>query len=300
MSRTSRREFLKIAAISALPLRRVLSFGARSASDAGEPFLRQIGVCTPLLNNDILAAGGCAYVEDGVRSFLIPEEPEEKFQAMLADLKKSKLPVFACNGFLPGALKAVGPEAKHAAILAYAETALARAARAGVGTIVWGSGESRKIPEGFGRARAEEQFSDLAKKVAGLAGRFGVTIVLEPLNSGETNFINNLEEGAAVVEAVGHPNFQLLADFYHMLRAGETPGAVEIHGQRLRHCHIAEKEKRTPPGVAGDDFRPFLRALKKVRYKGRLSIECRWDQLAAELPPAMAYLRKQIAEVAAG
>lgn len=228
----------------------------------------------------------------------MPDEPDEKFQAKLLELKSSRLPVRACNGFLPGQLKAVGPEPKHEEILVYAGKAFQRASRAGVETIVWGSSGSRKIPDGFSRARAEEQFSDLAGKVASLAARCGVTIALEPLNSGEVNFINSLKEGAAVVEAVHHPSFRLLADIYHMLREGETPDAIETYGSHLRHCHIAEKDQRTPPGSAGDDFKPFLRALKKIGYKGGISIECRWESLEKQLPAAVDFLKRQIAEVA--
>jgi sugar phosphate isomerase/epimerase len=261
-----------------------------------DAFLSEIGVCARLVDAAALAAGGCGYVEEGVRAFLIPEEPEEKFAASLAVLREAPLRVPVCNGFLPGELKAVGPDARHEDILAYSGVAFRRAARAGVATIVWGSGASRKIPEGWAKARAEEQFRDLARRTATLAAASKVILVLEPLHRGETNFINNLSEGAALVEAVGHPNFRLLADIYHLLREGETPDDIEAQGRWLRHCHIAEYEKRTPPGTAGDDFRPYLRALRKARYGGRLSIEGRWDDLPRQVGPAVAALKKQIAE----
>ena len=295
---TSRRVFLKWTGLSGLGLLWHSPLRSLFSEASGASFLDQIGVCTSLANREILAAGGCTYVEEGVRGFLIPDEPDEKFQARLLELKGSRLPVLACNGFLPGQLKAVGPSPKHEEILIYAEKAFQRASRAGVETIVWGSGESRKIPDGFSRASAEEQFSVLAKKVATLAEPYKVTLALEPLNSGETNFINSVKEGAAVVEAVGHPSFRLLADIYHMLREGETPDALETYGSTLRHCHIAEKDKRTPPGTAGDDFRPFFRVLKKIGYQGGISIECRWESLERQLPADVDFLKKQIAEIA--
>lgn len=259
-------------------------------------FLTEIGVCTRLANAAVLAAGGCDYVEEGVRAFLIPQEPEDKLGPNLEALRIAPLKVPVCNGFLPGELKAVGPEARPEDILAYAGAAFQRAARAGVGIIVWGSGASRKIPEGWTRARAEEQFRDLARRTAILAAASGVVLTLEPLHRGETNFINNLREGAAMVQAVDHPNFRLLADIYHILREGERPDEIESYGRWLRHCHIAEIEKRTPPGTAGDDFRPFLRALRRVGYSGRLSIEGGWDDLARQVGPAVAALKRQIAE----
>jgi sugar phosphate isomerase/epimerase len=259
-------------------------------------FLAEIGVCTRLANAAVLAAGGCRYVEEGVRAFLAPQGPEDILEPSLEALRAAPLGVPVCNGFLPGELKAVGPEARPDDILAYAGVAFRRAARAGVGTIVWGSGASRRIPDGWAKAKAEEQFRDLARRTAALAAGSGVVLALEPLHRGETNFINSLREGGAMVEAVGHPSFRLLADIYHLLREGERPDEIEAHGRWLRHCHIAESEKRTPPGTAGDDFRPFLRALRRAGYAGRLSIEGGWDDLPRQVGPAVAALKRQIAE----
>ena len=99
---TSRRTFLKWTGFSGLGLfwrprlSRLFPEGSRVS------FLDQIGVCRSLADQKILEAGGCTYVEESVRGFLIPEEPDEKFQAKLLELKSSRLPVRACNGFLPG------------------------------------------------------------------------------------------------------------------------------------------------------------------------------------------------------
>lgn len=295
MQRTSRRTFIKTSAFSGL----FFLFNPEGFERiADNPFLADIGVCASLADHQLFKAAGCAYIEEGVSRFLAPEEPEEKFLERLAGLKTSGLPIRACNGFLPGKLKAVGSEAKPAEIGIYAETAFRRAAKAGIKTIVWGSGESRKIPDGFPRDKAAQQFVELARKIAELASRSGVTLALEPLHKGETNFINGLEEGAGIVEAVAHPNFKLLADFYHVRKENETPAVLEACGRHIHHCHIAEVEKRTPPGAAGDDFRPFLRALKNIRYTGGISFECRWDDMARQLPAAVSYMKKQISEVA--
>lgn len=253
-----------------------------------------IGVCTSLKNSEILSQNGYSYIEEGVRRFLIPEESGEKFNEKLEQSKKSPVPVYACNGFIPGSLKSVGHEARHEDILKYAETAFRRANLSGVKTIVFGSGASRKIPEGFDKNEAKEQFISLLKRMSPIAGKYGVVISLEPLNKGETNFINNLAEGLEIVKSVNHPNFRLLADFYHMLKENETPEEIVKAGEYLYHCHIAEKEKRTPPGIAGDDFKPYFEALKKINYKGKISIECRWQDMKEELPAAIVYLKNQI------
>jgi sugar phosphate isomerase/epimerase len=299
MESLSRRSFFKTSAASGIGL----FLGTRGAftfqTPSSRSFLTGIGICGSLEDAATIRAAGCDYIEEGVRRLLLPDGPEDQFDAKLAELNNAALPVAACNGFIPGTLKAAGPEANHEAILAYAETALRRAARTGLEIIVWGSGESRRIPDGFTKAKAEEQFRGLAARVASLAAGSRVLIVLEPLQSSETNFINNLREGAAMVEAVGHPSFRLLADLYHMMRENETPEEIARYGRLVRHCHIAEKDKRTPPGTTGDDFRPFLRALKDVGYRGRMSLECRWENLSREAPGAIAALRRQLEESAA-
>ena len=96
--------------------------------------------------------------------------------------------------------------------------------------------------------------------------------------------------------AEGPESVRLLADFYHMARDGEPADEIAKHGGLLAHCHVAEAEKRTPPGVAGDDFGPYLRALKAAGYDGALSIECRWSDFETEAPAAVRYLRDRLAD----
>ncbi len=256
-----------------------------------------IGVCTPIGDAAILKMSGCDYVEEGVRRFLVPDRPEEEFEILFAALGKSSLPLLACNGFLPETLKSVGPEVSHDEIIAFAETAFRRARRSGVNHIVFGSAGSRMIPGGFDRAAARRQFVRLLRLMGDAARNNDLTIVIEPLNRSECNFIISVSEGIDLVREVGHPNIRLLADVYHMLCESEGPESIVRAGDLLRHCHIAEKEGRSPPGTSGEDFRPYFRALKRIGYSGGISIECRWEDLAGQLPRAVASLKEQIAEV---
>lgn len=77
--------------------------------------------------------------------------------------------------------------------------------------MVFGSGGSHKIPEGFNPDTARTQFISLLGKLGPVAQKYDVVIVLEPLNSGETNFINSVGEGGSIVREVNHPNIRLLA-----------------------------------------------------------------------------------------
>ena len=294
--KTSRRDFLRFSVIagSALYLRPFSAFGV--ASEAGK-FLERIGISTGIANNAILAAAGYSFVEENVRGFLVPAEPDSVFEQKLLLLKESKLPVEASNSFLPGNLKCVGPAPLHEEILKFGETAFRRAQMAGMKTIVFGSGGARAIPDGFSREEAKQQFISLCKQLAPVAKKYNVVISLEPLNTKECNFINSVAEGADIVKAVKHENFRLLADIYHMLMENESPSNITKYGDLLYHTHIAEKAGRSAPGVNNEDFTPYFKALKDVKYEGRMSIECTWKNLEEQASGALSFMRNQIAKV---
>jgi sugar phosphate isomerase/epimerase len=250
-------------------------------------------VCRPVTDAGVARRAGLDYIEDGVQRLLVPDKPDADFEKMRQEAARSELPVRACNSFLPAQLRLTGPEVRHAAALGFAQTAIHRAGTTGIRILVLGSGAARRVPDGFDREQARGQFIQFCKALGPVAGREGVTIVLEPLNRGETNLLNSVAEGVAVVDAVGHPSIRLLADFYHMLLEDEDPRSLVLAGARLRHCHIAEKKGRTPPGVDGDDFRPYFRALRSIGYKGGLSFECKWTDLEAELTRARRVIQDQ-------
>lgn len=281
--------FVLVATLAAPP--------GRAVSGPGPKFAPRLGVCTSIANAGAVKAAGGDYIEESVQGFLVPDKPESDFGEKAAAVAGSPLPVRACNSFLPGPLKSVGPDARPDEILAYAGTAFRRAAEVGITTIVFGSSGSRSIPDGFDRAEARRQFVALLRRLGPLAKARRIVLALEPLNRDECNFINTVAEGAAIVREADHPNIRLLADIYHMLRENEGPASLVAAGPLLRHVHIAEKDRRTPPGVAGDDFSPYLRALRQAGYAGGISIECRWDDLAGQLPAALTALKEQVARL---
>jgi len=294
MSRPTRREFLKQTAAGALAAPELFSTVPRE-----EHFFIPIGACTSIENAPVAIGSGCGYIEEGVSRFLMPDRSADEFNRHLERVRGYGMPVLACNSFIPGRLKSTGPEADHDGVLRYAETAFHRANEAGVEIIVFGSSGSRRIPEGFDRQQARHQFVSLLQRMGSLADSTDVTIAIEPLQRGECNFINTVREGRSIVRDVDHPSIRLLADFYHMMRENEGADVFTRDDRDLLvHLHIAEKAERTPPGTAGDDFTSYFRALKDMQYEGLLSIECRWDDIHAQLPQAVRTIRRQLDRVA--
>lgn len=290
----SRREFVKSAAVMA-------GLSAFAVEDLWGGVQRKdkiipLGVCTSYSNAGLLRDLGYSFVEEGVGRFLIPDEKsggDAQYEKNVALLKSVGLPIQSYTGFFPGNLKSVGPELHHEAILQRTELALQRAKEVGSKNIVFGSGASRRIPEGFDKETAKQQHIALSKKMAPLAEKYRVTITIEPLNTTETNFVNSLADGAEIVTAVNSPWFQLLCDIYHMKKDNEGPEQIIKYGKLIKHCHIAEKANRTAPGVEGDDFRPYFKALKKIKYKDGMSLECRWKDFDSEIKNAIGVIQTQ-------
>ncbi|WP_266368891.1 TIM barrel protein [Tellurirhabdus rosea] len=284
----SRRDFLQASLAVAAG---TLALPAYSSARLSLP----LGVCAPYEKAALLKDLGYDFVEENVGRFLLPEADEAYSQNR--QKLAAGLPVRSYISFFPGSLKSVGPTTHHEAILQRADKALQRAKECGSKNIVFGSGGSRAIPDGFDRETAKKQHIELCRKMAPLAEKHGVTLAVEPLNRGETNFINSLADGVEIIQAVQNPWFKLQCDIYHMLKEDEKPEEIVRFKEFIVHCHIAEKAKRTAPGIAGDDFRPYFRALKKINYKGGLSLECNWTNFDEEVKRGIDVLKKQLSEV---
>ncbi|EIP98649.1 sugar phosphate isomerase/epimerase [Opitutaceae bacterium TAV1] len=236
------------------------------------------------------------YLEVNVQSCLKPEADEAAFAREAGILGALPRPATATNCFLPGDLKVTGPAVDHERLARYAETAFRRAAATGIRHVVFGSGGARQVPEGWSLAEGFEQYVEALRICAPLAERHGVVLVVEPLNRGECNLVNTVLEGAVAVARVDRPGVRLLVDIFHMLRNGESPDDIVKAGPWIAHAHVAEAEVRSAPGVKGDDFGPFLRALRRAGYTGALSLECNWvGDLRTEAATAYEVLGKQLA-----
>lgn len=257
----------------------------------------KLGICSSPNRAEKLKAAGFEFIECAVGGLLKPETPDADFAPEIEKLKACALPIHSCNGFIPGKFRLTGQETMHDEALAYAVTACRRADAIGIPHIVLGSGAARKIPEGFDPEKAKAQFIEFCQKLGERIKDLKVTIVLEPLNKGETNILNSVTEGIAYVDAIRHPRVQLLADFYHMMKEDEGPDAIRNAAGRILHCHIAELEGRKAPGTKGEDLSRYFKALKDINYTGGVSCECGWpkDNVEEAWKKAVAIMRAQMA-----
>lgn len=251
----------------------------------------RIGICTGARRppDDI---EGLDYVEPSVGALLCPAEPDAAFAERCKLARDAPVQLWAANCLLPGELKTTGPEVDADALDRYMHTVCARAKVAGVKRLVFGSGGSRSVPDGFDHGAATDQLVDHLTRWAPLADEADLLICLEPLGP-ECNIINAVADGARLVERVDRPSVRLLVDTYHMGRNGETPEDIARAKGLVEHVHCAEQGQRRPPGKA-EDLRGFFRALKDIGYDGSVSIEAKWEDFDTEVGQAVKALREQI------
>ena len=254
----------------------------------------KIGICTSVDMLSAAKAMGFDYAELNLSA--VADMEAAAFADVCAAVEASGLPVEAMNVLFPGYIKLVGAAADAAATAAYLARAFARAAALGVQVVVFGSGGARRQPEDVSAAETREALRAAAQMIGEAAKPHGITVVIEPLNTGETNTINSVADGAALMREVGHSNVGLLADFYHMSVENEPMSNIAEAGV-LMHTHIARGEGRTYPKTREEDgYAGFFGALKGIGFAGRMSIEGQTTDFMADAPVALAFLRELAVE----
>lgn len=258
----------------------------------------RFGCCAGLDKLEAVGQAGFDYIEPPVNGTVAPLEGPEKLEEARQLLAGARIGPEAFNLFVPGSVKLVGPDVDWHTVTRYVTTACERVSALGGRIIVFGSGGARRRPDDFPEAEVKEQLTEFLTLAGESAQQAGVQIAVEALRRAETNVINSVGGAHQLAGAVKHPGVQVLADLYHMAAEGESFDVLGALGGQLVHVHLAEPPERAAPGVTGYDFRPFFRALAGAGYRGRVSVECRWEDFDRQLPQALAVLRQQWAEVA--
>jgi sugar phosphate isomerase/epimerase len=247
----------------------------------------KIGIAADIRQSRVLRDAGFDFLEVNVQGFLSPLEPE-----LLSSADAAILPIPSANCLLPAAMKTTGPEVSMGALDRYLASACQRAARAGIRTMVFGSGGSRTVPDGFDRNRAYDQLLKFGAMAAKAAHDAGLIIVAEPLNKRECNILNTVAECGAYVEAINHPGMRLIVDSYHFWTDDNDMAAIARHAALIHHVHVATVPSRKAPGAEPCDFAGFFGAIKAGGYDGPIAFEGAWQDVS-ELKTAIMVIRKE-------
>ena len=241
----------------------------------------RIGYCTNLIATQIDGTGS-EWIEKGKENgFDYVELPlaqmvdlnDKEFLSLKEKVDSSGLKCEACNNFFPASIRLTGNDVDYGKTEAYLDKALGRAAQLGVKVIVLGSPKSRNVPEGYPMDKAWSQLVELLKTMDPLVRTRGITVVIEPLNKGESNIINTAAEGLQLAKAADRENIKLLIDYYHLVMERENPEIILDAGSYIKHIHFANPAGRVYPAEKVDGYVRFVDLLKRIGYEERISIE---------------------------
>lgn len=101
----------------------------------------------------------------------------------------------------------------------------------------------------------------------------GVSLVIEPINRYETNYINTVAEALQFIDDVGLDNLGVLADTFHMnIEEANLATSLRSAGDRIRHVQFTDSN-RLAAGRGHIDFRELAAVLRESDYRGYLSTE---------------------------
>jgi sugar phosphate isomerase/epimerase len=250
----------------------------------------RIGCCVSPDQIEVIADAGFDFCELPARAVLPFAEETEALPALRA-IAAQRIRPESFNVLVPAELPLAGPQANTERLRGYFQNAFRRMAQLGAAVVVLGSGAARRIPDGWPRERALDQLAEALSLAGEESARAGIALALEHLNRGECNVFTSLAECAEFVRQRGLRDVHLLADLYHIEVEHESLDAVRQAGSLIVHAHTAGGGRKAPQ-VPGYDHAGFARALRDAGYNARVSAENSWDDLAAQAPAALAFMRQ--------
>jgi D-psicose/D-tagatose/L-ribulose 3-epimerase len=241
----------------------------------------RIGFCTNLINSQADGTGsqfinkgkenGFDYVELPLAQMAALNNAD--YSCLKQKLSASGIRCEACNNFFPPEIRLIGNNINYRQIEDYLVKALGRAAELGVKVIVFGSPMSKNIPEGFPVGQAWSQLVELLRFIDSLVKARGITVAIEPICKGESNFINTAAEGLKLTMETKRENIGLLIDYYHFALENEDAEIILEAAPHLKHIHFADPQGRAYPREVKNEFVNFVDLLKQTGYEDRISIE---------------------------
>ena len=127
--------------------------------------------------------------------------------------------------------------------------------------------------ETVSRDQALEFLAAALNELGARAGERETVLLYEPLNRYETNLVNTVRDGVALLKTLDNKNVKLLADLFHMnIEEPNIAESIRRGGKRIGHVHFVDSNRRAA-GYGHLHFGPIIHALMDIGYQAYLSVE---------------------------
>ena len=122
---------------------------------------------------------------------------------------------------------------------------------------------------------AKKHFADGLAAVADRARDRSVKVLVETLDSSQTDVVNTMAESLEIVNMVGHPAIGTMFDYHNTLDETDSlEKLVRDYFEHIDHIQIQEMDGRhLGTGSAATDFVDSFKALRELNYDKWISLE---------------------------
>lgn len=208
----------------------------------------------------------------------IVELSEDEFRAAVKKVKSLDITCEVFDNPIPLDVRIPVPEFDLKYWTEYLKKGAYRTAELGARYYVFGNGRSRSLPMEGDINSAYNKLMDFLNILCDVTAEYNITVLLEPLAPSLSNFINSIPEAVEFIEKFGRYNLKTMCDYRWLVAAGRPIEDIINYEKYVKHIHIdnplPEFPRRPMPSLSdGHDYAPLINALKKICYKGIISIE---------------------------
>ena len=142
--------------------------------------------------------------------------------------------------------------------------------------LVHGSPAQRRVTSERDPQEAAARGEAAWAAIAGDAEKAGVVYCIEPLAAPDADFVNTLEEAAAIVRRIANPALRTMIDTSAAGVMEKVPVAELVRRWLptglVAHVQFNDRNRRGP-GEGEDRFAPVVRALRETGYTGWIAME---------------------------
>ncbi len=225
---------------------------------------------------DAIDAAGYDCIEMHIKEVMAFDENE--FKDAKKKLRDSALTAEVFDNPLPLDKVVASPDFDWDYYVDFLKKVVERTAEMGARYYVYGNGKTRSSRPGPNEAGDIKKNEDMVATLCELAAPANITILLEPLSKSLSTRWLGIPENFEYAKKTGIPNLKTLIDYRWFLEENHSIKIVEEYADFIQHVHIDNPlspfPTRIPPAVDdGHDYAPLFDTLKKICYKGIISIE---------------------------
>lgn len=159
----------------------------------------------------------------------------------------------------------------------YLKKATYRLSELGCQKMVWSNGRARVLPLEGDTSGMKAQILQFLHMLCEVSGKYGITILIEPLGPRRTNYLNSMEEVKALLPIIPDDNISSLISLRELSDIGLPTEHFTRYSGLIKHVYMEnplhKKGKRISPRPDdGYDYRSFLSSLDDIHYDGVINL----------------------------